>query len=193
MDADDLDELKEQLASLFEIDETPESFAHGGELLKTYGEAMLHAQLVERSLTSLLVIRRFAETGDIDTIDATLSEIRRDSMGAVLQLLEREFKIRKGTSKRYNNATGRRNRLAHDFFVSNFREMFSDHGRDALIEQLRRDTEYFKGVASYFDSLVGPMLLKTDPTFLEKVVRMYASGEIDIDGNDTPNEDDDHA
>ena len=181
----DPDELREAMAEKLGIDESDDAEEHFTAVLRAYGETMMMAQLVERSLHALFVLHRVIDADDTTMFDDALEEAESKSMGKVLGDLEREGKVKSGTSRRYNNAAMRRNKLAHGFFVHHFME-HSPQGRESLLTRLAADRDYFISVTKYFDERVGvPLAQELGGDELLEMMELLAKGEIDINGNPT--------
>ena len=182
----DPDELRDAMAEKLGVDESDDAEDHYTALLRAYGETMMMAQLVERSLHALFVLHRVIDAVDTTMFDDALEEAESKSMGKVLGDLEREGKVKSGTSKRYNNATMRRNRLANGFFVHHFMELHSAQGREALLTRLATDRDYFISVTEYFDERVGiPLAQELRGDEILDMMELLAKGKIDINGNPT--------
>ena len=182
----DPDELREAMAEKLGIDESDDAEEHFTAVLRAYGETMMMAQLVERSLHALFVLHRVIDADDTTMFDDALEEAESKSMGKVLGDLEREGKVKSGTSRRYNKAAMRRNKLAHGFFVHHFMELHSPQGRESLLTRLAADRDYFISVTKYFDEGVGvPLAQELGGDELLEMMELLANGEIDINGNPT--------
>ena len=119
------------------------------EIFAWYGAAMHAAQFFEGDLVSLyMTARAWKNEG------ATLPQLRtweeavsRDTLGRLLKRLAGINSVSAEVLRLWDGALAVRNRLAHNFFWSNF-EQFSDPNAHAgLVLRLREATEIFNDAA----------------------------------------------
>ncbi|MBN2269940.1 MAG: hypothetical protein JXN61_04955 [Sedimentisphaerales bacterium] len=111
-----------------------------------FGGAAYYAQCFEAELQTLLLLtyrlnHPNASLSDLDGIDIRISG---KNLGALLQELGKSFTLHPEFSALLNTYREKRNYLMHHFFFDNARKLFSPHGCDAIVEELKELSRVFQ-------------------------------------------------
>jgi hypothetical protein len=131
------------------------------EVYAFYGLAAYMAQVVEKSMVSLLAIletegRRITRAD----YDAIFVGVDSRTFGRLLRRLAKALPISPETEALLAEALERRNHLAHQFFADRAAAFMLDAGRRQMIEELRTFTRLFHRAEDEIAILCAPIMKK---------------------------------
>jgi hypothetical protein len=125
-----------------------ESKADLYDVLKTYGMAMMVAQVLELALhgavVTLGIYKKASEDEDVDALELIAKE-SRGTMGQLIAQL-RQYGITDEVTEALKRVKDDRNHLAHRFLRANIHLLGSEEGCAQLVEQLVHQTATFAAI-----------------------------------------------
>ncbi|HED54470.1 MAG TPA: hypothetical protein ENJ00_09775 [Phycisphaerales bacterium] len=125
------------------------------ELWAFFGLASYYAQVLEQGLVNLVVAIRVMDSNAMKagTIEDLFNKESWNTFGQLLKNAKRLVDISDELSVELEEALGKRNYLAHRFFVGHDVDIRSEHGRRGMIEELRSILILLKSVDIKLDLL----------------------------------------
>lgn len=124
------------------------------ETFARYGVAMYHAQCVEKSLAILIttVLNTKFLSSKPDQRDAMFDDALDKAIGKLLKRLKQKIQVPPNLDRNLEEARKKRNWLAHDFFWDRAGELQTSRGREKLIAELDRLSDFFSKIDAHLTS-----------------------------------------
>ena len=125
------------------------------ETFARYGLAMYHAQCVEKSLAILVssVFNKEFLLSDADGREEIQGEVFSKTIGKLLTRMRKQVSVPPNLDKILDEARQKRNWLAHEYFWERAGEFMTTRGRNNMIDELTKISEFFSKVDGHLVSI----------------------------------------
>lgn len=155
------------------------------ETFARYGLAMYHAQCVEKSLAILssIVFNKEFLPSSHSRREEIQDEVFAKTIGRLLNRLRKQVAVPSNLDRMLSEAHEKRNWLAHDYFWEKAGDLLTTEGREKMIEELAKVSDFFSKVDAHLVGIYEKWAFKigiTREALDERFVKMYGRKEETI-------------
>jgi len=137
------------------MEELDEDAKQRRETFARFGLAMYHAQCVEKSLGILVssVFNKDFMPSDPNRREEIQDEVFSKTIGSLLTRMRKQVSVPPNFDQTLDDAWRKRNWLAHEYFWARAGEVMTTRGRNKMIEELKKLSDFFSKVDAHLVSI----------------------------------------